>query len=97
LIEIFAKGGGIEIDENILKIFREHFNNDDIDKCSVFGKDKNKNANGMRGGWVELNDKLTKRTIKLIKDQADKIHKHKDTSGTKTSTKTNQNQKRGCK
>lgn len=92
----FAKGNGIDIDNEVLDIFQKHLKTNDIDAYTLLGKDKNGKPNGMRGGWLELDSRLTKSLIKLIEKKAEKIKKDSSSSQTKTNNKRNKNHQRGC-
>ena len=98
----FAKHGGIDIDNEVLKIFKSYFkekgiDENDIDAQAIFGKDKNGKPNGMRGSWLEFDSQLTQRLIKLIAKKAEKIKKDSKSSPTENIYKTNKNKQRGCK
>ncbi len=63
----FAQMGGIEIDTEILKIFKDsQKKRKDIDKYAIFGRQSNGNADGKIGGWIKVKDNLAKKLINLV-------------------------------
>jgi len=89
---------GIEISDEILDVFRTNQpDKKKIDSFVVFGYRKDHSVDGKTGGWLELDDPSTRRLIKLIKKQAERIKKKSNSSQTKTLDKTKQNHQGGCK
>lgn len=70
----YAEGKGLKINDDILNIFKkEQYNLESINKFAIFGKDKNGNPNGKRGGWLEIKGKNTDRLIQLIENEKKNI------------------------
>lgn len=86
----YAEGRGIQINNKILNILKkEQKNLESINKFAIFGKDKNGNTNGKRGGWLEIKGKNTDKLIQLIKNEKKNIKAlpHKVLSRTSSSVK----------
>ena len=91
-------GSGIEIKNEILDIFKiSQPDKKNIDSFAVFGYRKDHSIDGKTGLWLELDNQLTQRLIKLIEKQAEKIKKYPTSSQTKTNNKRNKNYQGGCK
>ena len=70
----FAKGKGIDIDKEILNIFKKaQPNKSGIDNYAIFGLRKDGRANGLRGNYKEINGKLAKKMIVTVTKKAIKI------------------------
>ena len=50
----FAEGGGFEIDSELLQLFKTAQPRKNVDKYAIFGRDKNDNANGLRGTCLKI-------------------------------------------
>jgi hypothetical protein len=67
----FARGEGIPITDKILDILQHVQPEEKIDPYAVFGRTKNCAANGLRGTYLEIDDKSqNQRLIDAIKSQA---------------------------
>lgn len=71
----FAKGKGIDIDKRILNILKENQDKkEDIDKYSIFGKDKDGRPKGKAGTYLDIKEKPDE-LIATIEEKAKQIKK----------------------
>ncbi|MGV9206303.1 MAG: hypothetical protein ACOC44_20035 [Promethearchaeia archaeon] len=76
----FAEGKGIDIDEEIVNLFKKvQPNEGEIDDYAIFGRQSNDNAKGLRGNFLEIqNEKTVKKLIKKIKQIGNELQRKKE-------------------
>ena len=69
----FAKGKGIDIDKEILNIFKKvQLLKKGIDNYAIFGLRKDGSADGLTGNYLEISGKLAKKMIATVTKKAKK-------------------------
>jgi len=70
----FAKGKGIDIDKEILNIFKKaQPNKSGIDNYAIFGLRKDDSVDGLTGNYQEISGKLAKKMVVTVTKKAIKI------------------------
>lgn len=71
----FAKGKGIDIDDEILNILKKAPKNkkDGMDHYAIFGLTANGSAYGFPGWWLDIDGKLAENLVRIVTEKAKKI------------------------
>ena len=69
----FAEGKGIDIDSDILSIFKKAQPGKSISKYAIFGLSSNGSANGLRGSYLTIDGELANALIQKITKKKAKI------------------------
>jgi hypothetical protein len=78
----FARGQGIEFDEEALDILRKVLpKGSEIDHYAVFGRTASGEANGLRGMFLEITGRSANRFIAWLKDKSRRAKEHQSGDG----------------